>query len=115
MESDSDHDTVKQSRVTLRDGIVAAIAIAGMWGAQVATQGGLRSDIRDLKTSFDAAQSRQVETNGSLQRQIDEVRKTASLALVNDAETSKNLAALRGYLEGLGVKTPSLIGNGATK
>lgn len=108
-------DDVSRFKVTLRDGIVAAGAVAAMWGTQVATQGGMRSDIRDLKTSFDAAQSRQVETNGSLQRQIDEVRKTASLALVNDAVTSTNLATLRGYLEGLGIKVPSLIAKGATQ
>jgi len=108
-------DVVSKSRVTLRDGIVAAIAIAGMWGVQVGTQGGLRSDIRDLKTSFDLAQGQQVKTNSDLQRQIDEVRKTANLAIVNDAETSKDLATLRGYLEGLGVKVPSLIGKGVTK
>lgn len=108
-------DVVSKSRVTLRDGIVAAIAIAGMWGVQVGTQGGLRSDIRDLKTSFDAAQSHQVETNASLQRQIDDIRKAANLAIVSDADTSKDLASLRGYLEGLGVKIPASIAKGASK
>jgi hypothetical protein len=106
---------VSRSWVTLRDGIVAAASVAAMWGTQVATQAGMRSDLRDLKTSFDAVRAQQVDTNGILQRQIDEVRKTANLALVNDAETSTDLATLRGYLEGLGVKVPSLIGKGAKK
>ena len=108
-------DDIQRFKVTLRDGIVAAGAVAAMWGTQVATQTGMRSDIRDLKTSFDLAQGQQVKTNGDLQRQIDEIRRTANLAIVSDGETSKDLATLRGYLEGLGIKIPSLIGKGATK
>jgi len=75
-----------------------------MYGAQIGVQWGMRSDIRDLKTSLTAYVSQQTATNDSLQRQIDAARVNANLAIVNDAQTALKLAELKGFLEGSGLK-----------
>lgn len=84
--------------------VYIAIGIASMWGMQLATQYGMKSDLRDLLTTFNAYKVNQDGLNSSLQRQIDDNRRQANLAIVNDANTAKELAALQGYLEGMGIK-----------
>ena len=75
-----------------------------MHGAQLAAQHGMRSDIRDLKTSFEGYQQRQENTNSALQRQIDEWRQETKLNRVNIDNNDARLAELKGILLGAGIK-----------
>ena len=97
-------DDAAKFRLTIRDVVLLLAGCLAMYGAQIGVQWGMRSDIRDLKTAFEGYQQKQNDTNGSLQRQIDETRRQANLAIVNNAETAKELSELRGYLEGAGIK-----------
>lgn len=72
--------------------------------AQVVATSGIRSDIRDLSTQFQSYQQKQQGTDSELQRQIDDARRNANLAIINDAATAKELAELKGFLSGAGVK-----------
>jgi hypothetical protein len=82
---------------------VVAGAMA-MYTAQLATQYGLRSDIRDLKTVFDAYVVQQTATTSAIEREIDEWRKESKLNRVNIEETRNELSQLRGILIGAGIK-----------
>lgn len=75
-----------------------------MWGTQVATQSKTQSSIDNLATRIEGYQSEQHSTNTEFQRQVDDARRQAALALVNDAQTAKELAELKGFLAGSGVK-----------
>jgi len=75
-----------------------------MYGAQVGVQWGMRSDIRDLKTSVDGYQRQQTETNAVLQRQIDDWRQETKLNRVNIEDTDRTVAELKGLLVGAGIK-----------
>ncbi len=81
------------SRLTLRDAILIALGVAGMWGVQLATQYGMRSDIRDLGTKFE-----------NVRQDAASARQLANLAIVNDAQTAKELAELKGFLAGAGIR-----------
>ena len=90
--------------LTLRDVVLLFVGILGMYGAQLAAQYGMRSDIRDLKTSFEGYQQRQESTNSALQRQIDEWRQETKLNRVNIDNNDARLAELKGILLGAGIK-----------
>ncbi len=89
---------------TLRDALWLLGGCIAMIVAQVVAQSGIRSDIRDIGTKFELSQQRQQSTNLELQRQLEDARRMANLALVNDADTAKALAELRGFLAGSGIK-----------
>lgn len=97
-------DDATKSKVTLRDAVFIALGVAGMWGIQVATQSKTQAAIETWGTKVDGYIATQANTNTELQRQIDEARRSATLALVNDAETAKQLAELKGFLAGAGIK-----------
>jgi hypothetical protein len=97
-------DDASKLRLTVRDGLLLLAGCLGMYGAQVGVQWGMRSDIRDLKTSFDNYQQRQDGTNGELQRQINEWRGETKLNRENNATTDKAVAELKGILLGAGIK-----------
>lgn len=97
-------DDPSRFRITLRDGILLLAGCLGMYGAQQATQWGLRSDIRDLGTKFDSYQQRQMTTNDDLQRQIDEARRVAAGARIAADDATVALAELKGILIGSGIK-----------
>jgi hypothetical protein len=99
-----DTDLTKTRMFSLRDFVLIVGGACGMYGLQISTQWGMRSDIRDLKTSVDGYQRQQGETNIVIQRQVDEARRQAALAIVNDAQTALKLAELKGFLEGSGLK-----------
>lgn len=96
-------DFITKSRLTLRDFVVAAIAIASMWGLQVATQYGMRSDIRDWGTKFDAYVQQQNAITASLQGQINEWRAETKLNRERTSDQDKALSELRGFLVGAGL------------
>lgn len=89
---------------TLRDGLWLLGGCIAMLVAQIGAQSGIRSDIRDLATQFANAQQQQQRTDSELQRQLDDARRAANLAIINDAQTAKDLAELKGFLAGAGIK-----------
>jgi hypothetical protein len=91
-------------KLSLRDAILLFAGCLAMYGAQQATQWGLRSDIRDLGTKFESYQQRQMTTNDDLQRQIDEARRTAAGARIAADDATVSLAELKGILIGAGIK-----------
>lgn len=95
-----------KSSVTIRDGIVAAVAIASMWGMQVATQYGLKSDVRDLLTKLEAYQRSQENTNSSVQREIDDLARKEALDGVRLEETRVIIAEIKGFMTASGMKVP---------
>ena len=101
-------DDATRLKLTLRDFIIAALAIAGTWGLQVATteryQGKTTAAIENLATKFDGYVQQQSNTNGSLQRQIDEIRRRAEQGVVYGVEAEKEAARLEGIMLGAGVK-----------
>jgi hypothetical protein len=97
-------DDASRFKLTLRDAMLLLVGCLGMYGAQVANQWGMRSDIRDLKTAFDSYQQRQTETNSVLQRQIDEWRAETKLNRVNISNNENAVSELKGILLGAGIK-----------
>lgn len=96
-------DDVSRFRLSLRDGLALLVGCAAMYGAQVARDSGLRSDIRNLQTSFEAAVSAQQRTNESLQQQINEWRSYSKLAYEKASEASNQNSRIEGILLGSGV------------
>ncbi len=96
-------DDITTRKLSLRDAVFIALGVAGMWGVQVATQYGIRSDVRDLKTSFDAYVQQQSSTNISMQQQINEWRSETKLNRERSVEQDKALSELRGFLVGSGI------------
>lgn len=90
-------DDISKFRLTLRDAILLLIGCIGMYGAQIARDYGLRSDMRDLNTSFEAA-------TRSQQQQIDQWRGETKLNGVNISNIQTELAKLQGILLGAGIK-----------
>lgn len=81
-----------------------------MWGTQVATQSKTQGAIENLGTKVDGYMQTQANTNSVLNRDIADARQKANLAIINDATTSKELAELKGYLMGVGIKVPPNLG-----
>lgn len=98
------NDDASKFKISLRDALWLLMGCLGMYGAQVAAQYGMRSDIRDLATEFRSYQSKQSDTNNSVQRQLDEIRKESALNRVNGEEAQKEIAELKGILLGAGIK-----------
>jgi hypothetical protein len=90
--------------VTLRDVILVLAGCMAMYGAQLATQWGIRSDIRDIVTRLDEVKENQAVADRSLQTQIDEWRGETKLNRVNIENTQKELSELKGLIIGAGVK-----------
>ena len=90
-------DDVGRFKISLRDALWLLAGCLAMYAAQLAAQYGMRSDIRDLATEFRS-------TTASIQRQIDEVRKESALNRVNEEDTQKEVAELKGILLGAGIK-----------
>jgi len=100
----SSTDDVARFKLSLRDVVVLVVGAAGMWGVQIATQYGMRSDIRDLSTEFRNYQRQQMDENGWLQSQIDDRRREAAAAKIDAQEALGDVKELRGFLAGVGVK-----------
>lgn len=100
----SRHDDIGKFKITLRDALALLLGCVAMYGAQFAAQYGMRSDIRDLGTKFESYQQKQQDTNGSFQRQLDEIRRESALNRVNIEEAQKQAAELKGILLGAGIK-----------
>jgi hypothetical protein len=100
-------EDLTRSKITLRDAIVAALAIAGMWGLQVATQeraaARTQASIETLSTKFDGYVQKQTEANAEFQRQLDEVRKQANLGVAYGIEAKTEAARLGGIMTGTGI------------
>jgi len=64
----------------------------------------IKSDLRDLNTNFEAYQRQQAEVASAMNFKIDETRRRAESAFIKADEAEKELASLRGYLDGLGIK-----------
>lgn len=96
-------DDATRLKLNARDALLLLVGCLGMYGVQLGTQYGLRSDIRDLKTSFDAAISQQGTTNVSVQRQIDEWRAYSKLAYEKAVENNDKISELKGIMVGAGV------------
>ncbi len=90
-------DDVAKFKISLRDAILVLLGCVGMYGAQVARDYGLRSDMRDLQTSFEASVRSQ-------QQQIDQWRQETKLNNVNITNVQTELAKLQGILLGAGIK-----------
>ena len=101
-------DDAAKFKISLRDAVWLLAGCLGMYGAQVAAQYGIRSDIRDIATKFESYQLKQGDTNSAFQRQLDEIRKESAMNRVNGEEAQKEVAELKGILLGAGIK-------GATK
>lgn len=97
-------DFTTKNKITLRDGVLILLGAMGMYGTQLATQYGMRSDIRDFGTKFDSYVSRQMETNSTVQRQIDEWRGQTKLNTVDIGNARSELSELKGMLLGAGIK-----------
>lgn len=90
-------DDVTRSKITVRDGALVLIGALSMFGVQLGTQWGMRSDIRDLATATR-------ETSTHLQYQIDENRRSQASNQIRLEEQAKELAQLKGILIGAGIK-----------
>ena len=99
----TDPDDATRSRVTIRDAVFVALGVAGMWGVQVATQAGLRSDIRDFGTRQESYQAQQNALNSSFQQQINEWRSETKLNRERDSDRQREIAELKGLLTGIGI------------
>lgn len=97
-------DDASKYKLTLRDVFILLAGALAMYGAQVGVQWGMRSDIRDLKTSFDGYVQKQNNTNDVLQNQINEWRAETKLNRVNIENNEKAMAELKGILMGAGIK-----------
>jgi hypothetical protein len=97
-------DFTTKNMITLRDGVLILLGALGMYGTQLATQYGMRSDLRDLLTRLENYQVQQNDTNSSLQRQIDEWPAETKLNRVNLENADKATAELKGMLLGAGIK-----------
>lgn len=98
------NDDATKFKLTLRDALALLAGCLAMYGAQVGAQWSLRSDIRDLKTAFENYQQRQTETNGAVQRQIDEWRALSKLAHEKATDNQAALARIEGFIQGSGMK-----------
>ncbi len=97
-------DDLSKFKLTLRDVLLLLIGCAGMFGAQVARDFGMRSDMRNLLTTFDLAVAAQNKTNTEIQRQIDQWRQMTNLNAVNISNIEREVAELKGILMGAGIK-----------
>ena len=97
-------DDISRLRVTLRDVVILLAGAGAMFAAQTSRDRGLQAGIDNLTTLVQGYERQQVETDSALQRQIDQARQQAALAIVNDANTAKELSELKGFLEGAGIK-----------
>lgn len=96
-------DFTTKSRITLRDVVLILVGCLGMYGTQLATQYGMRSDVRDLGTKFDAYVQQQNATTASLQTQINEWRAETKLNRERSSDQERALSELRGFLVGAGL------------
>lgn len=90
-------DEIARYKLSLRDVILLLVGCAGMYGAQVARDSGLRSDMRNLQTSFEASRDSQ-------EKEIALWRAETKLNAVDIAITQKEVAELKGILMGAGIK-----------
>jgi hypothetical protein len=90
-------DEIAKHKITVRDAVLVLIGCAGMYGAQVARDSGLRSDMRNLQTSFEDARESQ-------QKEIALWRAETKLNAVDLATVQKEVAELKGILMGAGIK-----------
>lgn len=79
------------------------IGSLGMYGTQLATQYGMRSDIRDIGTKFDAYVQQQNANMASMQTQINEWRAETKLNRERSSDQERALSELRGFLVGAGL------------
>lgn len=96
-------DFSTKSKITLRDVVLILVGCLGMYGTQLATQYGMRSDVRDLGTKFDAYVQQQNATVASLQTQINEWRAETKLNRERSSDQERALSELRGFLVGAGL------------
>lgn len=96
-------DFVK-TRLTVRDVFILLVGATGMWGTQVATQSKTQASIELLAEKVDSYQRKQTEAVAMLQRQIDDNRRQLEMDILTEAQTAKELAELKGFLSGAGVK-----------
>lgn len=90
-------DEIAKYKLSIRDVLLLLVGCAGMYGAQVARDSGLRSDMRNLQTSFEASRDSQ-------EREIAQWRAETKLNAVDIAITQKEVAELKGILMGAGIK-----------
>lgn len=90
-------DEIARYKLSLRDVLLLLVGCAGMYGAQVARDSGLRSDMRNLQTSFEASRDSQ-------EKEIALWRAETKLNSVDIAITQKEVAELKGILMGAGIK-----------
>ncbi len=96
-------DADRKFTLTFRDALALLVGCLGMFALQLGAQYGLRSDIRDLKTTFESYQQKQNETNSMLQRQIDEWRVETKLNRERDGDRQREVAEVKGLLTGIGI------------
>jgi hypothetical protein len=89
--------------MSMRDAVVFTLGVAGMWGVQVATQTKTQNAIENLGTKMEAFVEKETERDLELQRQIDELRKKADLAIVLANEAKTETARQEGMLTGSGI------------
>jgi hypothetical protein len=102
-------DDPTRFKLTLRDALALLAGCLAMYGAQMAAQYGLRSDIRDALTRFESYQQQQSGTNAVLQRQIDEWRGETKLNRVDVTNLATEISELKGIMMGAGIKGVSSV------
>jgi hypothetical protein len=90
-------DDITKSKITLRDGLLLIVGAASMWGVQVGTQWGLRSEIREFIAE-------QRGTNAAQQATINEWRSETKLNREKQEAADNELSELKGFLAGIGIK-----------
>lgn len=90
-------DDISKFKMVLRDALFLAIGAASMWGTQVATQSRTQAAVEHLGEEIRGMRD-------DLQRQIDEVRKTANLGVVDGTAAQVEAARLQGIMLGAGIK-----------
>ena len=102
--SSSPRDDASKFKLSLRDVLLLLCGSLAMYGVQLATQYGMRSDIRNLGTQLESYQVEQMKVYDTVQRQLDEWEKETKLNRINIENTERSLSELRGILLGAGIK-----------
>ncbi len=96
-------DFTTKNKITLRDGVLILLGAMGMYGTQLATQYGMRSDIRDFGTKLENVQQQEASAISTLQTQINEWRTETKLNRERDSDRMREIAELKGLLTGIGI------------
>lgn len=97
-------DDAAKFKLSLRDVLILLAGALAMYGAQLGVQWRTQAAIDNLAVKMDGYQQKQEKENVEMQRQLDEVRRTANMGVAVGNDAAKEAARLEGILMGAGIK-----------